>query len=243
MLESAVLVVPVYNEEAVLARSIGAINEYISKNVKCSCRIVIADNGSTDGTGRVGNDLARELENVDYVSISRKGRGIALKQCWARYEADVYAYCDVDLSSDVSLLNALFSGVLGGNDVVIGNRYMASSETDRSFSRKMLSLAYNRIVRLAFGTRISDFQCGFKAVSSRVVRELVPRVENDGWFFDTELVIRAEREGAYRIVQIPVKWTEYSMDGRKSTVRKLSTIIEYLKDVYGLRRKLARSET
>ena len=225
------LAVPVYNEERVLRKSIAKLNSWMSKNVKDSWKIVIANNGSTDGTKKIANELAARFSNVKAVHIGFKGRGNSLKKVWGSYDADVYAYCDSDLATDLSCLKELFGSVANGNNVVTGSRYLKDSNSKRTFSRLVMSKGYNYLVRLFFRTSISDFQCGFKALDKKAVEAIVPKTRNKKWFFDTELLLLAEHSGKYNIKEIPVRWKE-----KKGTkVRFLRTIGSYIANLARLR--------
>ncbi len=239
------LVLPVYNEETVLAKSVDKLVAYMSRNIEGDWNILIADNASADSTGRIAKALTGKHKNVKYTFIKEKGRGNALRHCWTTHKADVYAYCDIDLSTEISGLKRLFNAVLEGNDIAIGNRYMKGSKTSRSIGRLALSKGYNALVRMFFRTAITDFQCGFKAVSKRVVKEIIPRTTSTNWFFDTEFLIIGENEHRYNIVQIPVTWTEDAgfKDVRKSKVNKLDTILEYIGWLSALKRRIRTEST
>jgi glycosyltransferase involved in cell wall biosynthesis len=225
------IVVPVYNEARVLAASIGTLVEFLSQECPYDWRVVIADNASTDETPAIMWDLARRYSRVQGMRVETKGRGIALKRAWIGSDAPIHAYMDVDLSTDLSALKPLLDCVAGGHDIAIGSRHVPRAVLRRSVKREVLSRAYNRLLRLLFGTSVTDAQCGFKAVSHRVVTDLVPRVESDGWFFDTELLLLAEHAG-YRIAQVPVRWVE----DRDSRVQVGRTVAEYLREAWRLRR-------
>lgn len=239
-MKKTLLVLPVYNEEKVLAKSVDRLVAYMSKNIKGDWSILIADNASTDSTGKVAKALTKKYRKVKYAFIKAKGRGNALRHCWTTYKADVYAYCDIDLSTDISGLKRLFDAVLEGNDVAIGNRYMKGSRTSRSADRLVLSKGYNALVRIFFRTSITDFQCGFKAVGGRVAKDVIPRTTSTNWFFDTEFLIISENARKYKIVQIPVTWKEETgfKDVRKSKVNKLDTIIEYISWLSALKKRI-----
>lgn len=225
------IVVPVYNEARVLASNIHTLVDFLSLTSLYDWRVVIADNASTDNTPAVMRDLARRLPRVQAVRIETKGRGIALKRAWMESDAAIHAYMDVDLSTDLGAVTPLLDSVAGGYDIAIGSRHVPEAVLHRGIKRDVLSRAYNRLLRATFHTAITDAQCGFKAVSRRVVTDLVPCVQSDGWFFDTELLLLAERAG-YRIAQVPVYWIE----DRDSRVRIGRTVAEYLREIWRLRR-------
>ena len=224
------IVIPVYNEEHVLARSVETLRVFLRDGLPHTWRIVIADNASTDTTLAVAEGLAQQYPGeVAVVHLLQKGRGRALRAAWLGSDADVLAYMDVDLSTDLSALPPLVDAIaVEGYVVAIGSRLARGARTTRSFRREVISRAYNLLIKAIHFTRFSDAQCGFKAVSRRAARELVPLIKNEEWFFDTELLILAEKRG-YRIREIPVRWLE-DPDTR---VKIASTVAE---DVRGLLR-------
>jgi glycosyltransferase involved in cell wall biosynthesis len=202
------IVIPVHNEERGLPGCIHRLHDYVGTYVPYSARITVADNASTDDTLNVAHRLADELPDVDVIHIDAKGRGAALHAAWAKSPADVVAYMDVDLSTDLSALMPLVAPVISGHsELAIGSRLTSSSRVIRSAKREFVSRSYNLLLRAALGARFSDAQCGFKAVRAEVARELLPFVGDTGWFFDTELLVIAERVGL-RIHEVPVDWIE-----------------------------------
>jgi putative flippase GtrA len=202
------VVVPVFNEEAVLERSIERLHLYLSTRFPFSWRITIADNASTDGTWRKAENLAAGLPGVRALHLDRKGRGLALRTAWSASDATVVAYMDVDLSTDLDALLPLVAPLVSGHsDVAIGSRLAPASSVARAPKREFISRAYNLILRTVMATRVRDAQCGFKAVRGDIARRLVPVVQDDGWFFDTELLLLAERNGL-RIHEVPVDWVD-----------------------------------
>jgi putative flippase GtrA len=202
------VVVPVHNEQAVLAASIRRLHDYLTEALAVSWRIVIADNASTDSTLRIAMALAEDLPNVELLALAEKGRGRALRAAWERSDAEVVCYMDVDLSTDLRALPPLLAPLFSGHsDVAIGSRLAPGSRVARGAKRELISRAYNRLLRSVLGVRFSDAQCGFKAVRSDAARRLLPSVRDEGWFFDTELLVLAQREGM-RIHEVPVDWIE-----------------------------------
>jgi putative flippase GtrA len=221
------VVVPVHNEQAALERSIRNLHRYLRSQLPFSWRIVIADNASTDETFTVASALARELRGVEVLRLERKGRGLALREAWSRSDARVVCYMDVDLSTDLRALLPLVAPLLSGHsDVAIGSRLARGARVVRGPKRELISRGYNRILRTALRARFSDAQCGFKAVRGDVARELLSEVRDDGWFFDTELLVLAQRRGL-RIHEIPVDWVD-DPDSRVDIVR---TAIDDLRGV------------
>jgi glycosyltransferase involved in cell wall biosynthesis len=232
-MKSIEFVMPVYNEEKDLEKSITVLYKYLSSNIKNNWKITIADNASTDRTAEVGKRLSRKFNKADYFYVNRKGRGIALRKTWMKSEFDYVAYMDIDLSTDLKHISKLIEKLDDGYDIVSGNRLMKQSKTKRSFLREILSQGYNTLLRLFLWTKITDAQCGFKAARTETVKKLIPLVKDNSWFFDTELLLIAEKK-KYRIKQIPIEWTE-DPDTRVKVVR---TVLSYLKDIIRMRFKL-----
>jgi putative flippase GtrA len=200
--------VPVYNEAADLQRSVRQLHGYLTHAMDVSWRITIADNASTDATGAIADRLAIELPGVVAVHVAEKGRGRALKHVWLHSPAQVVAYVDVDLSTDLSALPPLVAPLLSGHsDIAIGTRLARGSRVVRAAKREFISRSYNLLLRRAMSVEFSDAQCGFKALRRDVAQQLLPLVEDNAWFFDTELLIIAERSGL-RIHEVPVDWVD-----------------------------------
>ena len=212
------IVVPVYNEEAALALSVRRLHRFLTAEFPFAWRIVIADNASTDSTPAVARDLAAVLPGVRAMRLERKGRGRALRAAWAASEARVVCYMDVDLSTDLRALLPLVAPLLSGHsDIAIGTRLARSARVVRGPKRELISRSYNRLLRMTLRARFSDAQCGFKAVRSDLLPSLLPEVKDESWFFDTELLVRAQRRGL-RIHEVPVDWID-DPDSRVSIVR------------------------
>ena len=228
------LVVPVLNEAHVLEKSVETIQDFLRNKFPFPARILIADNGSSDGTGELAESLAQRFEDVNCLRIDRPGRGRALRQAWSQSEADIMAYTDVDISTELEALEKLCRAIWEqGHDLATGSRLMRESRVDRGFKREFISRCYNLLVRTALGTHFSDAQCGFKAVSREVARDLVPRIEDDSWFFDTELLVLAEKLG-YSVKDVPVRW----VDDDDSRVKIVRTALDDIKGVRRVRRQL-----
>ena len=183
-------------------------------------RVVIADNGSTDSTPEICRSLSEAFEDVGYLRLEQRGRGRALKAAWRESDAHAVAYMDVDLSTDLAALPVLMEAIQAGRcDVAIGSRLCPGARvTGRTLKREFISRAYNLLIRAMFMVRFRDAQCGFKAVSRRAADSVVPLVEDNGWFFDTELLLLAEKSG-HAIEEVPVSWT----DDPDTRVRIVST--------------------
>jgi len=199
---------PVFNEEKILESSVRRLDGYLRGQFPIAARITIVDNASTDRTEEVGNRLADEIDGVSYVRLDRKGRGLALREAWSVTHAQVACYMDIDLSTDLNALFPLVAPLLSGHsDVAIGTRLAPSSNVSRGPRREFISRSYNRILRSTLRARFTDAQCGFKAVRTESVQPLLNEVKDDGWFFDTELLMLAQRRGL-RIHEVPVDWTD-----------------------------------
>jgi len=202
------IVIPVYNEEDDLETAVRRLRTHLSRHVPYSARITVADNASTDRTLAIAERLAGEVEGVRVVHLAAKGRGRALGAVWQASDAQIVAYCDVDLSTDLNALMPLVAPLISGHsDVAIGTRLSRDSRVVRGAKREFISRSYNMILKVAMRARFSDAQCGFKAMRSDVARELLPYVEDTGWFFDTEVLVLAERIGL-RIAEVPVDWID-----------------------------------
>ncbi|MFD2079081.1 Glycosyltransferase involved in cell wall bisynthesis [Actinopolymorpha cephalotaxi] len=226
------VVIPVHNEEADLPRCVRRLRDHLSTYVPYPCRITIADNASTDATWAIATELAAEYPEVEAVHLDLKGRGRALRTVWTDSPAPVLAYMDVDLSTDLAALLPLVAPILSGHsDLAIGTRLTRQSRVLRGPRRELVSRCYNLLLRGTLVARFSDAQCGFKAIRGDVARRLLPLVEDSGWFFDTELLVLAERAGL-RIHEVPVDWT----DDPDSRVDIVATALEDLRGIVRLGR-------
>lgn len=230
------VVVPVYNEQADLGPSVERLHEYLTRHFPYSFRVTIADNASTDATPRIASRLAERLDHVVWVRLDQKGRGRALAATWLGSDADVLAYMDVDLSTDLDALLPLVAPLITGHShLAIGTRLARGSRVERGLKREMISRCYNLILKGALAARFSDAQCGFKAIRRDVAAELLPWVHDTGWFFDTELLVLAERSGL-RVHEVPVDW----VDDPDSRVDIMATATADLKGVARLSSSLVR---
>jgi putative flippase GtrA len=230
------IAIPVHNEEAALEGSVRRLHDFCAESLPYSFRIVIADNASEDDTAAIGERLAAELDAVAYVRLTEKGRGRALRRVWSRSDADVLAYMDVDLSTGLEALLPLVAPLISGHsDLAIGTRLARGSRVIRGPKRELISRTYNRLLHWALRSRFSDAQCGFKAGRAATIKALLPRVEDQAWFFDTELLVLAERSGL-RIHEVPVDWID-DPDSRVDIVR---TAVEDLRGIARLGGELSR---
>ncbi len=202
------IAIPAYNEEAVLAQSVTRLHDFLTTDFPFSWRMVIVDNASTDGTREIGEALAAHLSGVSYMHLNEKGRGRALRAAWTSSDARAVAYMDVDLSTDLRGLAPLVAPILAGHsEASIGSRLIRGSRVVRGLKREFISRSYNRLLHLALHARFSDAQCGFKAFRRDVVIGLLDLVEDQAWFFDTELLMLCQRRGL-RIHEVPVDWVD-----------------------------------
>ena len=228
------IVVPVLNEEKILQKSITTLDEYMAKHLPYRYQITIADNGSQDKTLEIAENLAEKHQSVRVVSLAERGRGRALKRVWQNSPADILTYMDVDLSTSLDdflpMIQPLVAGEAG---VAIGSRLMKGSRTSRGLKRELISRCYNNIIKWTSGTKFSDAQCGFKAIRRDVAAKFLPKIKDNEWFFDTELLIKTERAGV-PIHEQPVTWIE-DMDSR---VKIVKTAVDDLKGLYRVNKEL-----
>jgi glycosyltransferase involved in cell wall biosynthesis len=203
---------------------------FLEENLSHDWQIIIANNGSTDRTVEVAEQLAAADIRLRLLNLSRKGRGLALRTAWSQSSADIVSYMDVDLSTNLRYFPLLVEGLCCGYDIAIGSRLMQASMVARRLKREVLSRGFNFLIRLLFRTRFSDAQCGFKALRRETAQALLPHVVNNGWFFDAELLILAEKNGL-RLFEAPVEWME-DLDSR---VQLWSTAIEDIKGLVRMR--------
>ncbi|HTX29045.1 MAG TPA: dolichyl-phosphate beta-glucosyltransferase [Streptosporangiaceae bacterium] len=228
--------IPVYNEEKVLAANVRGLHSYLTAHLPHRFVITIADNASTDGTLAIAHRLREELPSIRVVHLDRKGRGLALRHVWCGSDADVVAYMDADLSTGLDAFLPLITPLVAGDgDLAIGSRLALGAAVVRGPKREIISRAYNLLLRTVLAARFSDAQCGFKAGQAEVIRALLADVEDNAWFFDTELLILAQRRGL-RICEVPVTWVDDS-DSRVEIVR---TALADLRGVARLRRARSR---
>jgi glycosyltransferase involved in cell wall biosynthesis len=228
------IAIPVHNEEWVLEQSVRVLDRYVSARIPVATSITIIDNASEDATRLIGMRLASELDRVRFIHLHHKGRGRALRTAWMASDARILAYMDVDLSTRLDALGPLIAPILAGSsDITIGSRLAPGALVTRSLERELISRGYNLLLRAVLHTRFRDAQCGFKAMRARVAHELLPMVRDQGWFFDTELLVVAQRSGV-RIQEVPVAWVE-DADSRVNIPRTVLT------DLRGVLRMLGAS--
>ena len=223
------IVIPVLNEEKILADTVQELVAYASENLsEYNWRILIADNGSTDTTNTICLTLSKQEPKVSFTRLEKRGRGRALKQAWINSDADIVSYMDVDLSTDLSALPLAITAIVDeGYDIAIGSRLKQGAQVSgRSFMREFISRSYSLLFRSMFRVRFRDAQCGFKLMTRKAASNLLPSVLDNGWFFDTEMLLLATKCD-YHIKEVPVKWT----DDPDSRVKIMNTAY---KDIIGL---------
>jgi putative flippase GtrA len=229
------IVIPVYNEEIDLEPCVRDLHAHLTVGLPYSFQITVADNASTDTTLEVANRLAAEFSSVRVVHMPEKGKGRALRAVWSTSDAAVLAYMDVDLSTDLAAVLPLIAPLVSGHsDLAIGTRLHRGSRVVRGAKREFISRSYNLMLRHTLSTRFSDATCGFKAIRRKVAIHLLPLVEDNGFFFDTELLVLAERSGL-RIHEVPVDW----IDDPDSRVPLVNTAMADLRGIARLARALA----
>lgn len=224
------VIIPVYNEQEALPQNIPILHKFLKENIPSPWTITIADNGSTDNTMAVASALARQYAEVRVVHLDQKGRGRALRKTMLGSPADIVSYMDVDLSTGLEAFPLLVKAVEEGYGIAMGSRLMPGAKVQRCLKREFVSRAYNILIKLMFFTKFHDAQCGFKAVSRKVVQEIAPLVENNNWFFDTELLLLALKRG-YRVKEVAVVWSE----DPGTTVHVGKTAMEDLKGLLRMR--------
>lgn len=226
--------IPVFNEEIRLRASIPKLHSFLCNHCQFQFEIVIADNGSTDRTLELAHSFSNTHQSVGVMHLDQKGRGRAVRHAWNESSADILSYMDVDLSTDLAAFPPLIEALRGGGyDVAVGSRRLNPSLTSRGFKREFISRCYMLLVKALFQARFSDAQCGFKAITRDTASALLPSVEDNGWFMDTELLVIAEQLG-YRILEFPVRW----VDDPDSRVNILRTAIGDIKGLMRLRRNV-----
>ncbi len=224
------VVIPVYNEEEALPGCIAILHRFLRENMSQPWTIIIADNGSNDRTMQVAASLTTSYDRVKVIHLDQKGRGRALRKLMLESDADIISYMDVDLSTGLGAFPPMIRAIEEGHEIAIGSRLMRGAKVTRCFKRELTSRIYNLMIKLMFFTTFHDAQCGFKAIRRDIARRLVPLIENQNWFFDTELLLLATRAG-YRIKEIPVIWRE----DPGTTVNVAKTAKEDIKGLLRLR--------
>lgn len=232
------IVVPAYNEEKILKQNILKLLAFCQKNLFGSWEIIISDNNSTDATGKIGQHLAANNSNIKYLDVGSRGKGLAIKTAWEKFNADVYCFMDADLATGLKALPELIGGVGSQKyDIVVGSRFHEDSKVKRVLVRKIFSRGYQFMLKILLGVKIKDVPCGFKAINQKIKENILPKIQNTKWFFDSELVILAEKAG-YKIQEIPVDWVDPRSAEDKSRVNPVGLAFAYLKEIINLKKRL-----
>ena len=230
---------PVYNEETIISNSAKKLFGYCSLNLTSyDWKIIIADNNSADRTADMAKKLEKESDGkIIYKFIPQKGKGLAIRESWKNFDADFYIFMDADMATDLSALPVIIKELENGDDLVIGSRFIKDSSAKRTLVRKITSKVFSLLTRLIFGLKIKDYPCGFKGANKNVINNILPLVENNAFFFDTELVIRSAM-GGMKIKEIPVVWRDRDKTASKSRVNVLKVTKEYLRELLKLKKDL-----
>lgn len=240
-MQKLLLTLPVYNESKILHESVGAVHAWANERLQdFDWEIVIADNGSTDDTRIRGEELAKQWPRVSVFHTDEKGRGQVLRKLWMSRNVDFYTYMDVDLSTSLESFEKIISELARGMPMVIGSRLHPAAAVDRSWMRERISRTYNWLVGRLVPLGVRDTQCGAKGVNREVVQQVVGKTEDEGWFFDTELIALA-RQAGFQVKEVPVEWVETRFQGRKSKVKLIRTALKDFKDLWCLRKRLRQS--
>ncbi|MDQ6696017.1 MAG: glycosyltransferase, partial [Actinomycetota bacterium] len=232
------ITIPAYNEAETLEASVRRLHEYLRDQFPLPWLLTIADNGSMDRSWGIACRLASELDGVQAIRLEQKGRGRALRAAWTASPAPVVAYMDVDLSTDLDALLPLVAPLVSGHsDIAIGTRLASGAHVARGPRREAISRSYNLLLRATLRSGFSDAQCGFKALRADVAHALLPMIEDEGWFFDTELLVLAERNGL-RIHEVPVDWA----DDQDSRVDVVDTAKGDLRGIWRMLRRVAQGD-
>ncbi|HRY63529.1 MAG TPA: glycosyltransferase [Patescibacteria group bacterium] len=224
------IVIPVFNEALVLEKNILQVFDFCHEHFSDAWQLIISDNNSSDATPSIARRLSSAHSPIKYFHLPETGKGRAVLAAWQNFPSDIYIFMDADLSVGLESLPALVAGIKSGVDIVVGSRFLSSSVVHRSLGRRFISNFLRLVLKIIFGLKVKDAPCGFKAVNQKVVDEIIPHIQNQTWFFDTELLILAEKQG----YKMPVRWQENASPKRKSRVSLFTVIKEYLKNIYRL---------
>ncbi len=233
------IAIPAYNEETIICQTVMVLRDFCEKNLQnYDWRIIVGDNNSIDRTAEIVKKLEKEfVGKIFYKFINQKGKGLAIRESWKSFDADIYVFMDADLATDLSALPVLVKSIEDGYDLVIGSRFAKGSSAKRPIIRKITSKVFSLITRFMFGLKIKDYPCGFKGVNKNVIKNILPNVKNNQFFFDTELVIRSARSGM-KIKEIPVIWQDRDRNKSKSSVNILKVTKEYLGELKKLKKEI-----
>lgn len=231
MAKTLTVVVPIYNEEVDLPKNLPKLASFlVEKMANYDWEIVIADNASTDKTPEIVEMLAQKNKKIKYLRLPTKGRGLALKTAWGKSKSELLSYMDIDLSSDLDYFPKLIQALEANADIAIGSRLLPGAKVfGRTFTREIMSRGYSFLFRSLFWTSFRDAQCGFKAIRKSTAERILPLVQDSGWFFDSELLIIAEKAGM-KVAEVPIVWR----DDPTSTVKVAKTALSDIKGLFRL---------
>lgn len=200
------LVLPVYNEAKILESSVGKVSKAMD-GLDIDYEIIIAEDGSTDGTDRIAARLAKKNKKIRYIHHDKKlGRGRAFSIAAKKARGDVIGFIDADMATGVGFLKDLVK-YSRKYEVVTGSRYVPGSKIQRPPVREFVSRAYNALIRFALGVQLYDSQCGFKAFSRRFVENELDKIRENTWAWDAVALVHAIKTG-YSFKEFPVDWKE-----------------------------------
>jgi len=231
------IAVPTFNEEKIIEQRINQLFDFCENNLKkYKWRIIVADNGSTDRTIKIIRKQKQKYSKLEYFHLKKLGKGLAIKKAWQDYLADVNIFMDADLATELKFTIPLINGITEEKyDLTIGSRYHKQSKCKRSLIRSMCSKFYNFILKIFFNIKLTDTHCGFKALSKSAVQRIIPKIKNNGLFFDTELLVLA-RYYNLKIKEMPVNWED--KNERKTKIKIIKTGLKYLKEIIKLKYRL-----
>ncbi len=236
--KSVLVVIPTYNEEKIIEQKINQLFIFCKNNLQeYKWKIIVADNGSTDKTIKIIQQKKQKYSNLEYFHLSQPDKkGLAIKKAWLDYLVDVNIFMDADLATELKFTLPLIKGIIKEKyDLTIGSRYQKQSHCKRSLMRSVYSIFYNFILKIFFNIKLTDTHCGFKALSKSAVQKIIPKIENNGFFFDTELLVLA-RHHNLKIKEIPINWED--KNERKTKVKIIKTALGYLKEIIRLKYRL-----
>jgi len=231
------IAVPTFNEEKIIEQRINQLFDFCDNNLKKhKWRIIVADNGSTDRTIKIIRKQKQKYSKLEYFHLKKLGKGLAIKKAWQDYLADVNIFMDADLATELKFTIPLINGITEEKyDLTIGSRYHKQSQCKRSLIRSMCSKFYNFILKIFFNIKLTDTHCGFKALSKSAVQRIIPKIKNNGLFFDTELLVLA-RYYNLNIKEIPVNWQEEKE--RKTKIKIIRTALKYIREIIKLKYRI-----
>jgi len=233
--KSVLVVIPTYNEEKIIEQKINQLFIFCKNNLQeYKWKIIVADNGSTDKTIKIIKK--QKYSKLEYFHLKKTGKGLAIKKAWQDYLGDVNIFMDADLATELKFTLPLIKGIIKEKyDLTIGSRYHKQSQCKRSLMRSVYSMFYNFILKIFFNIKLTDTHCGFKALSKSAVQKIIPKIENNGLFFDTELLVLA-RHHNLKIKEIPVNWED--KNERKTKIKIIKTALKYLREIIKLKYRL-----